>query len=484
MKREERDARRRNFPARRHTAKIAPLRQKPAGRGAGDVTGGRGIKCRLPLQSPIVKQSQKDAFFSSGATKRKQTQNKPSYCKTTTLPDADPPEQNSTTQKRTAAPSANGNGRDKKDSKTEVYLTAPEKATSRRVRIQQLIRDAHDSGKVSDPAAATARAMADFVLDDYAEPVCTAPVCMIAMKRGKSERSILRHVRELERAGLVIDTTSGNGLRGVSARGQIALGISFAPGLSIEDELRAGRNAKRDEIGLVIKLRKMISALRAHLVELADVGVQEWLATLPRRYNSLSAEELKTLEAECMRYLQAMIDARRDTHAGTAPADATKMSDGPDRNVRPITNTDENKNEDCTRHKRHERSAEEPAATGHNTLTIDKVMPALSDEWREMLEVYFQNGISIERAFAYVAEQMFCASGGSARAWQIAQDRIRNPILLACLVLIAEKTPPRSPDKWLVAMASRAKAGRVNWISPLKGLARMRVRLNTMMAHE
>lgn len=364
-------------------------------------------------------------------------------------------------------------------------MTAPEKATSRRVRIQQLIRDAHDSGKVSDPAAATARAMADFVLDDYAEPVCTAPVCMIAMKRGKSERTILRHVRELERAGLVIDTTSGNGMRGGSARGQIALGISFAPGLSIEDELRAERNAKRDEIGLVIKLRKMISALRAHLVELADVGVQEWLATLPRRYDSLSAEELKTLEAECMRYLQAMIDARQDAHAALASADATKMSDGPDRNVRPITNTNENENEvSCTRRKRYERSAEEPAATEHNTLTIDKVMPALSDEWRQMLEAYHQNGISIERAFAYVAEQMFYASGGSARAWQIAQDRIRNPILLACLVLIAEKTPPRSPDKWLVAMASRAEARRVNWISPLKGLARMRVRLNTMMAHE
>lgn len=82
MKREERDARRRNFPARRRTAKIAPLRQKPAGRGAGDVTGGRGIKCRLPQYSGVSFGFQTDAFFSGDRTEAEQGQNEPSHCKT------------------------------------------------------------------------------------------------------------------------------------------------------------------------------------------------------------------------------------------------------------------------------------------------------------------------------------------------------------------------------------------------------------------
>jgi len=361
--------------------------------------------------------------------------------------------------------------------------------------IQQALRHANELGFVSDAVVTTAAMMVSYIKDDFDHPVCTVEVMRMARDRGRDERTIRRHIRALVDAGLAEDRTAGNGLRGVFSGGAVVFGVSFEPAVNALGYLREAVEQKRAEEGRIVKLRRGASYLRRRLraacEEINDLGLLEWLATLPRRYDALSPDELAHLVAECERQLEALIAAQQKAQTKQDSASGRldqavdedsfgrpKMSGGPDKNDRPYTNKKFNNNL-CTRRAMDVpllRTAGTVDNDEDNTLTIDKVMPALSDEWREMLQAHYQNGISIERAFACVAEQIFQVSGGSARAWQIAQDRIRHPILLACLVLIAEKTPPRSPDRWLMAMAKRAEARRVNWSSPLRGLARMRLR--------
>lgn len=387
----------------------------------------------------------------------------------------------------------------------------PKSTTSRRTRIQGALRAAHELGLITDAEYGTAAMMASYVKDDFDRALCAVEVQRIARDRGRDERTIRRHIRALEKAGLVENRTAGNGLRGCFNGGTVVFGVCFERAYDRWDELCSDVNAKRLEESRLLSLRRAISFLRRRLrstcEELQDMGVLEWLSTLPRRYQGLSPNELARLVEECERRLEALTEARRQAARAVAeiadvsePAKTSqndtpqsaepdhrpvdkysvgrpKMSDGPDRNDRPYTLTKKDNNERMISTTRRVDKAVRAAhastsAPGNeNRLNVAACLAAIPPEWREWIDIYRESGMDETSAFVLVAKQFFNRMGGSERAWLIAKSRAGD-LIAAMLVLVAVANPVRCMDAWLLAMVHRAENQAVNWTTPFRFLAR------------
>ncbi|TWG96317.1 replication protein C-like [Mesorhizobium sp. J18] len=394
------------------------------------------------------------------------------------------------TSKENAAPTAIGNGiGNYKNSTVQTYPSATQNArgSGRRARIQQALRNANELGLITDAEYGTAAMMASYIKDDFDHPLCAVEVQRIARDRGRDERTIRRHVLSLARIGFVEDRTAGNGLRGVFCGRRVIFGIDFSPLVDQYERLRLDLKAKREEEGRILAMRRTISFLRRRLraacEEISDDGLLDWLASLPRRYGSLSADELARLVEECQRRLEGLVRQRAKMAASVADrpnsgkeseksaVGRSKMSDGPDKIARPSTSTkkENNNREESTRYA---VDISAPAVGTTGTITLEKALAATPGEWREWIAIYREGGMDAVRAFNLTAKQFFNQAGGSERIWRFAASRAGEN-MAALLALIACESPNiREIDAWMAAMVGRACREEFNWQTPFARLTR------------
>lgn len=323
------------------------------------------------------------------------------------------------------------------------------------------------------------------------EPVCYKRQCDIAKEIGADERTVRRHERALEAAGLIECRTMGNGSRSLVGE----RGIVFTPAIRKMDEIRcylAHREAEHREAAQLRAERSTHKRLIGdHLRECEEgrgqgpdfTEITAELATWP------SAAELRGLPLD---------DLRRHVEAAAALAvrlwtlceESTEMSGRADENVRShiqVTNEDilvscnPSPDHDCLEKQKTAADAldkADPLAS----LTPRRIYALASEDLR--LRIDFRKGnrfVPTWHDIEMAAHDLRPDLGIGPEAWTQAIQTMGGPMATLALVLADARRehptdPVRNPGGYLRGMTRAFQRGRLNLVGSLEGLSLRRQR--------
>ncbi|TKA98406.1 transposase [Cereibacter changlensis] len=345
-------------------------------------------------------------------------------------------------------------------------------------------------------------------IDPSVEPVCYMTQIECAAICDKTTRAMRDDENAWIKAGLITKTTAANGSRGCFGGGSLKQGISFSPLIAMVPALIATKKqleADRTERTL---LRRKISAARrifkAALLQLVNLApehpeaatlMQEW-ATLPRRYDSLSAAELShQLKAvDCLTHnVLALLDLQSQTscraEAGFRPyiqdttEDTSVLCNGSSVDMQPSRKRDDgNPSEAAPAGPPSCREENDGAGSrGHKPELLESFKPrqvyaACSDNMRLYLDaVKGDRALPDELDFVRAAELMLRELGINQSAWDDACDAM-GPMEAALSVVVIDagqyraSRPIHSPGGTLRAFTRRHRAGQLNLTGSIIGM--------------
>ncbi len=323
------------------------------------------------------------------------------------------------------------------------------------------------------------------------EPVCYKRQIDIAAEIGADERTVRRHERALEAAGLIECRTMGNGNRSLVGE----RGIVFTPAIRKMDQIRcylAHREAEHREAAQLraersTHKRLIVDHLREHdegrgltqeLVEIANA-----IAMWP------SASGLRGLPLEALRkhVKEASILAER---LWTFCNDRTEESARPDKNVRSYiqaTNEDifvscnPSPDHDCLEKKKRAADALDKADPLVN-LTPRRIYALASEDLRFRVDLrkgdrFVPTWHDIEMA----AHDLRPDLGIGPESWTQAIETMGGPMATLALILADARRehptdPVRNPGGYLRGMTRAFQKGRLNLVGSLEGLSLWRRR--------
>ena len=340
-----------------------------------------------------------------------------------------------------------------------------------------------------------------------ANPVCFASQTTIALKLGKTTRSIRKAEEDLQTLGLIRKETGADGARRSFASGAEPLGLNFAPLVSAAQALLDAKRQNEENVKYHQALRREISMRRRLLTTLASQIVAEdgqhpFVETLTAkaalrnsRYDDMGLGQLEALLAD----VEEMVLAARQV------VDELKKESGmPDQDDRHHTEHT-NDHRFVSVGARKVSDASEPQGLVAHDAWDDGESSANADcgnvqNPRELLTqqlANFSNSMLVRAASADFAEQleammrakpgdpigarvltaeMFLSPLGINRtAWDDAVSVMGRDIAAICVMIIDANrthpvTPIHKPGGALRAFTRRASAGELNLRGSLIGL--------------